>query len=362
MNLIQDLIARIKRVDKKYLIFLAVLLLIGVVLFITLRLFFPDSQLFTSSIQYLIRLYTNFLASGITKILQLFGKDIHVAGNEIILHNENSFKVIFADLKFRWLILLITIIWITPTTLKKRLLTSGFVVAFFILTNFLNYIFLSLISDNVELIDKYRELVFTIIAFSYIFILIVWIYKHQSELNARFTKLGIDLKFLQRTYRAFIIILFVTVIINNLLLYFIFSFDNYKYFILISAKGILNIFGYEASLQYPLLVGIKGDVHFVKPCLGIKILVTFAAFIMLTGTNYKKQIVFSIVGLIILNLANILRIVAIFMHLQTDLDEQASVEFHDYLKYVTYSLVFILWIIWLERYSDIWPYIRKKQQ
>ncbi|MFN8239983.1 MAG: hypothetical protein U0X39_04430 [Bacteroidales bacterium] len=45
---------------------------------------------------------------------------------------------------------------------------------------------------------------------------------------------------------------------------------------------------------------------------------------------------------------NILRFVFLFIHIQKHGDYKLAISVHDMYNYITYTFVFILWIIWIE--------------
>jgi len=104
-----------------------------------------------------------------------------------------------------------------------------------------------------------------------------------------------------------------------------------------------------------MLVGDKGYVYITEGCLGFTTMFIFASFIYLTGKFKEiKMWIYMLAGLIIINIANIMRLVLIFLKLQNTGSIDKARDLHDLLNFLIYLLVFVLWIIWIEKF------VRKK--
>jgi exosortase/archaeosortase family protein len=133
-----------------------------------------------------------------------------------------------------------------------------------------------------------------------------------------------------------------------------------KELVFISQK-ILLLFGFNPGLEGDCLLGEYGNVCVWKDCLGLKTMFVYALFIYFTGVKLFPKIVYISIGIVIFNFFNILRFVSIYWHYQVYKDFQKATDFHDSLKYPLYLVIVILWVIWLNKYSDIWPYTNKKE-
>ena len=72
-----------------------------------------------------------------------------------------------------------------------------------------------------------------------------------------------------------------------------------------------------------------------------------------TGKNSISKWLFIVTGLIILNLTNIIRFVLLFIHMQNHGGYVLKIDVHNIYNYIIYGIVFLLWIIWFEKYSDL---------
>jgi exosortase/archaeosortase family protein len=76
----------------------------------------------------------------------------------------------------------------------------------------------------------------------------------------------------------------------------------------------------------------------------------FASFVYLTGDKIKAKWKFIIGGLIFLHVVNIIRLTALFMYVQNNSDLQMAMDHHQIYNIVFYSIIFVLWIIWIEKF------------
>ncbi|NJK97592.1 MAG: archaeosortase/exosortase family protein [Bacteroidales bacterium] len=150
-----------------------------------------------------------------------------------------------------------------------------------------------------------------------------------------------------------LVCIFLLIILINDVFLAIFSFQHYTAFLFNSTEWLLHLFGYEAYVDQNNLIGPGGFIHMAKFCLGINTMTVFASFVLLTGKDWRKIIPFVVIGLILINLVNILRFFFIFIHIQNNSGYQLGIEIHDLLDLIIYSFIFVLWVIWIERFSGI---------
>ena len=102
------------------------------------------------------------------------------------------------------------------------------------------------------------------------------------------------------------------------------------------------------------VVGISGTAGLlISPsCDGLNLMVLFAAFIgAFPGTIYSK-FWFIPVGILIIDALNVLRIVILSLIL---LYKPSALSFnHSYtFTLIVYVVIFLLWIVWLKKYSSL---------
>jgi exosortase family protein XrtF len=93
-------------------------------------------------------------------------------------------------------------------------------------------------------------------------------------------------------------------------------------------------------------------INVFEGCNGVNVMIVFVSFLFAFGGEKKKIIWFLALGLIIIYIANILRVVTLYY-----VAENWITYFYYMHKYVLtaflYALVFLLWWIWIEKVSGI---------
>ena len=125
----------------------------------------------------------------------------------------------------------------------------------------------------------------------------------------------------------------------------------------ITASGVLKLMGYTLLPEPPpeeviRTIGIDGThgLWIGDPCNGLTIMALFAGFVLIMPGNYKAKLWYIPLGLAVLHLANILRVVGLCLVLK---HYPTSLEFnHTYsFTIVVYSIVFALWMYWINNHS-----------
>jgi len=132
--------------------------------------------------------------------------------------------------------------------------------------------------------------------------------------------------------------------------------------ILYLSKNILGWLGYPVETGCYYLKGNKGGIRFARACIGISLMLVFSVFVWLTGKSLKKRVSFIFTGLLVINLINALRIVLLYLSQAWHGMKYAGI-LHDTYDGVIYGLVFLMWVLWVERFSDheiVLRYIKKK--
>ncbi|WP_165958225.1 archaeosortase/exosortase family protein [Segetibacter sp. 3557_3] len=123
-----------------------------------------------------------------------------------------------------------------------------------------------------------------------------------------------------------------------------------------SAKGsnvLINLLGYKAFLK-GTIVNVNGlDVVFVDhPCNGLVLFAQFAGLIIALPGSAAKKVWFIPVGIMIIHVLNLVRISALALNAVYDY-RSLSFNHHYLFNIIAYSLIFVLWSVWLNRYSGI---------
>ena len=123
---------------------------------------------------------------------------------------------------------------------------------------------------------------------------------------------------------------------------------------------ILNIFGYDTLLEVQndivitKIIGNEFDngVWIGERCNGVKLFGVFSIFIIAFPGNIKTKIWFIPLGILIIHLANVIRIAILTIissYNPSILDFNHNVTF----QVIVYAIILILWFIWLKKYALI---------
>ena len=159
-------------------------------------------------------------------------------------------------------------------------------------------------------------------------------------------------------------------VIKAILLYIVW-FISYDYFIApnqqvdqylnfrvaTDAGSILDLFGFEGSTQpgnLQTLVCIQNQavVGVGNPCNGLELFVLFAGFIICFPGDWKNKWWFILVGSIVIHFINVLRTVSLSL-IQYKAPEHLDFNHHYTFTILVYSIIFILWMFWTNRYSRL---------
>lgn len=271
----------------------------------------------------------------------------------------NTFPVFFnPELRYKKLLLaVIILIWMTKAATSKKMVFSAAVLAVhFLAVTFYNTAGLScnILSDP--------ELVFSVPDTIAVFLLftsaIIWFRLHPVSIFKSLYKLHIDLSGLKFKITPFIIIIYIYIILNQFIFEY-FTFSGWVSFLFIPAQKILSLLGFNAVVNSTYLIGDNGTIYMAKFCLGIKTMYLFSAIVYLTGRKSIARWIYIAAGIVIINIINILRFVLLFEHIQRYGDYTLGIDLHLLYNLVLYSIVFLLWVYWFERYSDIIPEKKK---
>lgn len=123
------------------------------------------------------------------------------------------------------------------------------------------------------------------------------------------------------------------------------------------AGGLLELLGYtlipeHANAEMIRTIGVEGG-HLLwigDPCNGLGLFVVYLIFIVAYPGPWRHKLWFGAVGVVSIHLINALRVAALCIIVSIDYE---LLNFnHDYTFYVVvYGWVFLLWFIWVKRFS-----------
>ncbi|MBO6523650.1 MAG: archaeosortase/exosortase family protein [Balneolaceae bacterium] len=114
------------------------------------------------------------------------------------------------------------------------------------------------------------------------------------------------------------------------------------------STGIIDFFGYEVwSVHRIIGIGENAGIELVDGCTGISAIGLFLGFILAYPGEWKSRISFSLLGIGVIYIVNILRIVVLVI------TQEEWIEFfdftHDYsTTTIFYIVIFIMWMTWVK--------------
>jgi len=250
----------------------------------------------------------------------------------------------------KWMLLFLFLIFITRTSFIKRVLYAAvlLVVHFFIIVV---YTACGAYISGSETPDfSYLSIPVTIGLLILITIMFSFFSKNKDAVFRTLERLKINTSLFDNGYAVYFTICFLIILTNFLFVFF--DYLPWINFLFNSARRILALMGYEAVVKPFVLEGSQCSITMIKGCLGFQTMLLFAVLVLITGHKNKYRWVYVIGGVIFLNVVNIFRFVFLFIHLYKHGDYTMAMELHDMYNLITYSFVFILWVIWFEKFAD----------
>ncbi|MFC2081362.1 archaeosortase/exosortase family protein [Bacteroidota bacterium] len=286
------------------------------------------------------------------RILHLAGSEVSIKDHQVYSETEFDATINSQYLLKKWTLFLFILFWLTPTVTIRKIKFTGLLLLGSFIGSIMNIGFSSHLMSLTPDVNSAYHMGRTPHALLMLSLFITWIWRERKNLLKTLAKKKINLGFLEEKLPAIFLVLFVYVLMSNFLLG-CFQYSWWINFLFNTTAWILNIMNVPAWVESHLLIGENGSIYMAKGCLGFNTMLLFAAIVYLSGKNDKSKWLFIIGGVILLNIANIVRFVLLFMHIQKHGGYVLSIDLHDMYNYVIYGIVFILWIIWFEKYSDI---------
>ena len=121
---------------------------------------------------------------------------------------------------------------------------------------------------------------------------------------------------------------------------------------------MISILGYDASLMQheeelslKILVNNKYVSRVIEGCNSVSIIILFLAFIIAFSGKIKATIIYGIIGSLLIYAVNIFRIAVLSIGILTYPEYQKTL--HSLVfPAIIYGLVFLLWVIWVNKFSN----------
>ena len=330
----------------------ALIILVGIAIYLILRIFIFGYDPLKPLISYVSDNYLLFIEKLSNLFLSFIGDKVRFSNHIIVLNDIKLEGFVPHLLYIKTVIAGLTIIWLTKAIAGRKVLYSTIL----IFTDLLfNVIYLT---SGAHLVHTENP-DFRILSGPYIsgFIILIttlllWYRINKESILESLRKIKIN-RFL--TDRK-IISLFILVYIYFILFQFIFNlFDFYHWIniLLLAAQKILTILGEKVVVEPYYLTGANGSVFVSQGCIGLKMMFLFASMVYLTKKENITCIIYILSGIMFLNLVNIIRLVLLFIKVQKYGENLTAMNIHDLYDYIVYAIIFVLWLVWFERFADI---------
>lgn len=133
--------------------------------------------------------------------------------------------------------------------------------------------------------------------------------------------------------------------------------DGITEFVANQTKNTLNFFGkdceirkHEFQASYKVLYFNKYLARIVEGCNAISVIILFASFVFAFSAQFKKTFLFILFGSCLIFILNIFRIALLAVGLY-NYPESEELLHNIVFPVVIYGVVFVLWIIWVIKFS-----------
>ena len=338
-------------------IFFIVILLIGSIKFFILKTgyTFPVFSFLETTYFGAIEISTNW-------VLALTKTDVAINPDHQIIFHETSEYVkanqpILRDwtdflLFKKWSVFILFFVWVFSSSIKSRFLYT----LFFCLGHFISVVsgllLLTVVGPVVVSpgsLSQLRPNIFGVLIMLTLFV--VWFKNNYTTFVSTLGKLRINIRLSNKTIKEIIAVVY----LYSILRYFVvpyFNFYFYINFLLTATNSLVSLFNYHGKIDGPYLVGEGGTLFMAKWCLGFVTMFIFSSMIFLTGKDAKSIIYFTLTGIILLHIANIIRLATLFIIVQNISDPEKIDNHHFVYNLIVYVFVFMMWVVWFEKYSQ----------
>jgi len=124
-----------------------------------------------------------------------------------------------------------------------------------------------------------------------------------------------------------------------------------RHSILFGAKLISDIIGFEAYIDGPfhLRASTGEGVQMVYSCIGLGIMSFWAGFVLAHNVNWKKRLLWTFIGLVLIWTVNCFRVAIILVATVKRWNPNKYLDHHDTFNLIAYFLVFILVLLFLRK-------------
>lgn len=142
---------------------------------------------------------------------------------------------------------------------------------------------------------------------------------------------------------------------DNLL---VFEVDDFTQFLAGQVQQVSQFLGYQSTLMIhdsqasvKLYLENKYVARIVEGCNAISVMILFAAFVVAFKGKIKHTIAFILFGIVLIHILNVVRIVLLSIALLHHPEQEELLHGVVFPLFI-YGVVFGLWVIWVNKYSN----------
>lgn len=137
--------------------------------------------------------------------------------------------------------------------------------------------------------------------------------------------------------------------------------NQFSRFLLFASAKFTELFGFEVTTYGKTIKIVDGfkahGVYMDRGCMGRNVLLAFAGLIAVFPGKFINKLWYIPMGLAIITFVNILRISGLAITAYC-CPEYSDINHYLVFKIVAWAVIFILWVIWFNRFS---PFAKKKK-
>ena len=323
--------------------------MIGGIYVLLSRIIFPG-QSFSFLYYSLTDAYQSFMESIAEWYLRLIDTGISIRDHRVFLEGNQYGIIENGMLKKRMTLITLALIWLIPVKNRLKIIYSLTVavmlLAFLPIGIAINAFFNTF---DFELMAPYR-IGQTLPILGFLTIAIYWIKKNREFFRKIVRRVPVAAEMFERKAAVIIALLYIFVILRTFIIGY-FPFEGWVNIIFRISASAINFLGYNAKTVPFYLYGDNVLIFMNKSCLGFTTMFVFASVVFLTGEKKLATWIYILVGIVILNLLNVLRFVLLYSYLSKHGKYLLSIDIHDIYSGGIYIMVFLLWILWFEKFN-----------
>lgn len=343
----------LSKIIKKYEISRSRIAVVSIIATVVLLRFFMNHEFLIKPLGYLADWYINLLIGGAQVFLSLFSDVIifDYSANQII-NSENVLNINSMFYSLNQILAVLFIILLTPSPFRSKIIYFSIAFAGILLYNFVRITIHSMVPNTFNTHNWLFNIV--LIPRWLIVIGVIYIYwKRFPALKELIKKrFNFSEEYILRTFRnlCLLTVLYFLIVIVSFNDYFFISGDNFISLVLNTSKEVLEILGYESSIDYKTISGPRAILYMDDACLGIDLMFLFSAFIIVLPGPTKHKLWYIFSGLIVIVILNCVRVVLIFVNITENIEYTIPLDIHDLFTYPVLVFTLFLWIMWINKF------------